>query len=163
MRPYLLTDTVRRRFLDALQAGTTVSAAAQMCGIGRSTLYDWMRAAEKDDAPPALKQFAQDVEVAKARAQVSLEMMVRKHAEKHPKAAQWMLERRFPKDWGKRDPAREEQNERALLEIRKLFKVALASGIFSGAVVLEQELEAPQLAEPTPEAQSAASSSEPAP
>ncbi len=146
MRPYLLTETVRRRLLDALQAGATITAAAEMCGIARRTLNDWLAAARKAGAPEALVPFAKDVELAKARAQVSIEMLVRKHAEKHPKTAQWMLERRYTKDWGKRDPAREEQNERVLDLVRKLFKDMAQMGIFSGAIVLEQEaLPAPEI------------------
>ena len=148
--PYRLTPATRERLLSALRAGCSHGEAAQHCNISRSTFQDWLRRAKAPDASEELKQFLEDVQRAVAEGDVELSQMIRVHALKDWKAAAWLKERRNPSEWGRRDPEREEQNERALQELRSLFRTALASGIFSGAVVLEQEPEPAASPEPEP-------------
>jgi hypothetical protein len=156
--PYRLDPVTRQRILDALRNGCTLSSAAEYAGIGRRTLYDWISAGEKDGADSEIKDFALDVRKARAGSEVKLTVLMHRHASKNWKAALALLRVINPKDWIFRDPAKEEEQERLLHELRELHAKALASGIFSGAVNFEQPLSEPP---PTGSGPSSAERSDP--
>lgn len=78
----------------ALQVGATKEAAAAHAGIDDNTLYRWMR----DD--PA---FASLVAAAEAAAEMTMTTAVYRAVSTDPKMAAWWLERRRPKQYGRRD------------------------------------------------------------
>ena len=81
------------RLAAALKAGETRRHAALYAGIGHSTLYEWL----KD--PDTL----QLVEQSEAEARMLLLARVQKGAVTHWQAAAWLLERRWPDDYGRRN------------------------------------------------------------
>lgn len=99
-RPSKLTPEVQRRVLGALRLGLSRSAAAGVGGIAPRTLRDWLTRGERGEAP--FDELLEAVETSEGQAQARLTGGLVKAAAGDPKVAQWLLERRFPEDWGRR-------------------------------------------------------------
>ncbi|MFI6499876.1 hypothetical protein [Nonomuraea typhae] len=69
-RPSKLTADLRDQLCQHLEAGHFLGTAADLCGIGRSTVHRWMAHAEEDDAPEEYREFREAVTRARARASV---------------------------------------------------------------------------------------------
>ena len=77
-----------------LSDGLPVTLATAAAGIGRTTFYNWMNDAK----------FAEQVEAAQARAVAPLLDRIRTAASNGQwQAAAWILERRWPGEFGRRD------------------------------------------------------------
>lgn len=88
------TPKQRQHLIDLLESGLPVTLAAAAAGIGRTTFYNWMNDAK----------FAEQVEAAQARAVAPLLDRIRTAATNGQwQAAAWILERRWPGEFGRRD------------------------------------------------------------
>lgn len=87
------TPNRQRQILRALELGASRRVAAEANGVATSTFYDWMKNAD----------FADAVETAEARLAVALlEQLQEAIAKGDAASARWLLERRFPDEFGKR-------------------------------------------------------------
>ena len=86
-----------RKILAALRSGSTVEAACSFARTSRQTWYAWLK---KD---PDLRA---DYEEALAHSEISLVKVIKEDKSWQSKA--WLLERRFPDRWAKRDLVIEE-------------------------------------------------------
>ena len=95
-----LTPAVRRKIVTAIEeCACSLDAAAAQAGIHPSTLYRWL-AQGRQEAAGAFRELHQAVTAAKARSEVALARLVAQAGEKDWRAAAWLLERRFPDDYG---------------------------------------------------------------
>ena len=101
-RPSKLTSERLERLTDALRAGHTRATAAALAGIGESTLYAWLQAANQRDAAPEFVDFLEAVKKAEFEGEDALVGIIRNAAEKTWPAAAWILERRHPDRWAKK-------------------------------------------------------------
>lgn len=101
-RPSKLTPDRVTRLAEALRAGHTRATAAALAGIGESTLYAWLQAANQPDAAPEFVDFLDAVKKAEVEGEDALVGIIRAAADKSWQAAAWILERRRPDSWGKR-------------------------------------------------------------
>jgi len=124
-RPTRLTPEVQVAVLSALRAGATRTSAAEAAGIGRATLLEWLARGEGRDpgreGGGAFADFAAEVRRVEGELQAALVRDVRARAEGTGRsgwrAAAWLLERRFPRQWGQKsrakvDPTTERSGER---------------------------------------------------
>lgn len=86
------TQQRRDAILEALAAGNHVETACRMAGISKSAFYAWVHA-DPD--------FENAVNEAIARSEAELLRRIRDDASWQSKA--WILERRWPERWGRRD------------------------------------------------------------
>lgn len=107
--PSKLTDETRDVILRLIGAGNYRETAAEFAGIGRATLYRWLKrgevaaaADEPDPADATYRDFYQAVVAAERQVEVLSLAKVRAAADQHWQAAAWWLERRFPERWGQR-------------------------------------------------------------
>lgn len=78
----------------AIGLGMTYKLAAQYAGIGESTLYQWMKEAERGD--PAKQEFAEALNRAEARGAAAALACIAQAAKNGTwQAAAWILERRY--------------------------------------------------------------------
>lgn len=77
--------------LEALRLGLSYETAAKLAGVSKVTLYNWRE--EHED-------FATECEQVIAQCEQRLVEVVDRATLDDYKAAQWMLERRFPRTWG---------------------------------------------------------------
>jgi hypothetical protein len=91
-RPSKRTPEVEAHIIEGLQKGYTKAAAAGAAGIGYSTLNEWEH---------AFPEFAEAVQKAEGRAKARLIDKV--NAAKSWQASAWMLERRWPAEFARRE------------------------------------------------------------
>lgn len=97
-RPTLLTDEVADLLVASLRYGNYVTVASRSAGISWATFKVWMvRGREGEEPYAALRER---VEKARAEGQVRLVAIVAKAAETDWRAANWLLERQWPDQWG---------------------------------------------------------------
>lgn len=89
-----MTEEVEQKILKAVALGVWPDRAAEMHGISKGT----MRAHRKRNP-----NFATSVKEAEAKAEASFLGKILRHTDKQWTAAAWMLERRWPERWAKRD------------------------------------------------------------
>lgn len=102
-RPSKLDAQRRERLINAIRAGAPKVHAAAAAGIDRETLRRWERRSEEPGAPAEYVAFAADLRAAEAEAFVALTATVRTSARTDWRAAAWLLERRAPDEYGRRD------------------------------------------------------------
>jgi len=79
----------------ALKAGATMQIAADIAGVGRSTIYKWIARGEEPRAQKVFKDFAEKVRAADAHAAMfALETINHSIQEGDVKSAMWLLSRR---------------------------------------------------------------------
>lgn len=101
-RPSKFTPEIHRRIIDLVKAGNYIEKAAQSVGISRRTLYEWLakgRDCEIEEDPFAA--LYTDWQKAIAHCELRCVALIAKAAETDVKAAMWLLEHRFPEDWGR--------------------------------------------------------------
>ncbi|MBN6058319.1 hypothetical protein JYK22_40740, partial [Nonomuraea sp. RK-328] len=67
-RPTKLTPELQDQLCRHLQAGHFLGTAAELCGVGRSTVHRWLAEGEGDDAPTELRSFRAAITYARAQA-----------------------------------------------------------------------------------------------
>lgn len=103
-RPSKLTPEITAKICDHIDSGAYVEVAAQACGIGRTTLYRWL----KDN-----EDFRDAVKTARANAMVASIRMVRS-GEQGWQGSAWYLERTYPALY-----AADRKKKRAEIELTK--------------------------------------------
>ena len=112
-----LTRKLIERAVELKKRHLPVSRIAMSLGITRDTWYRWLR--EGESAHTGLqRQFYLRIHEAQAEEQLELLGCIRGAADKGTwGAATWILERQYPKDWGKRDGDHEPPTERGPFEV----------------------------------------------
>jgi hypothetical protein len=100
-RPSKLTPETQARILEAVELGATWERAADAAGVGASTLGLWRRRGEAGDAP-----YSSFIAALKAAESAGIERALRSirsaAAAGAWQASAWLLERRYPADYGRR-------------------------------------------------------------
>jgi hypothetical protein len=95
------------------QAGTSYKQAAALAEVSYASLNRWRQQGSQPDAPAEFRNFCNQIEAAEAQAADKLlKIILSAAAERDWKAAAWLLERRHPEDWGKKEAAIEPRNSR---------------------------------------------------
>jgi len=101
MRPTKLTPAIREALIEAVELGATWEAAAQSTGIGVSTLRDWRRRGDAGEEP--FSAFLAAIQKAEGASIARSLRVIRQAAEGGQwQAAAWLLQRRYPADYGRR-------------------------------------------------------------
>lgn len=97
-RPSKLTAEVERAICDALKAGATRRMAAEYAGVGESTMRTWCAA-----KGARFRSFQAALKAAEAKGDVGALAVIRQAAQNGTwQAAAWLLERRHPAEYGRR-------------------------------------------------------------
>ena len=87
--------SAQKAICKALRAGATMQIAADIAGVGRSTIYKWIARGEEPRAQKAFKEFAEQVRAADAAAAMqALNTINASIQEGDVKSAMWLLSRR---------------------------------------------------------------------
>ncbi|BAQ84817.1 putative DNA binding protein [uncultured Mediterranean phage uvMED] len=102
-KPYKLIDEgIRSRLLQAIRLGSYIEHACFYAGIDSSTFRKWRQKAEKDIEP--YKSFWKEVQLAESEAIMRRLARIEKVAEEgNWQADAWVLERKYPDKFGRRD------------------------------------------------------------
>lgn len=97
-----LTPETQQRICKALRAGTYRKTAAATAGIGEKTFYTWLARGETENAG-AYHYFVEAVQLAEAEGEAHLLATIHAASKLDWRAASWILERKYPDRWGRRD------------------------------------------------------------
>jgi len=103
-----LNDVRLKKVVDGITAGLPYDTACALAGIHYTTFLNWMKRGEKDKTGEFFK-FFEEVKKAEAIAE-SVHIKNIKDAGKSGvwQADAWMLERRHPEKWGRREQIKQE-------------------------------------------------------
>ena len=111
-----LQDDIQKRLLSAIEKGLSIIDSCEYAGISEKTYYNWLN---KDietikDAAEQKKfiQFLQNIKKAQSECQMYCLDFIMKDKSWQSKA--WVLERRFPDRWAKKDMTLNENNEKVI-------------------------------------------------
>ena len=99
---FRFTADARRRFVEGIRLGATITMACQFAGFSRSAYYKAINLA-KEQPDSIYGEFVAEVERAKGQAAIGWLAKIEKSAnDGNWQAAAWKLERRYPDDFGRR-------------------------------------------------------------
>jgi transposase len=102
-RPDGLTEAAADRIVNALRAGAYTAEAAAHAGVSVRTFQRWRARGEQADAEERYRTFAERAAKAEAEAKVFAIGIVRTAMSQDWRAAAWLLEHRWPQEWGRRN------------------------------------------------------------
>ena len=100
-RPCLLTKQREAALLKGIEDGLPLKHAAMLAGISYDTLNRWRKCGEPEYAPIEFRNFCKALRRSEAVAVQNLVKLVHGAGTTDWRAASWMLERRFPEEFGK--------------------------------------------------------------
>ncbi len=103
-----LNDARLKKVVDGITAGLPYDTACALAGIHYTTFLNWMKRGEEDKTGEFFK-FFEEVKKAEAIAE-SVHIKNIKDAGRNGvwQADAWMLERRYPEKWGKKEQVKQE-------------------------------------------------------
>lgn len=109
--PTKLTPAVRDGIVEAIRKGMPFGRACVLAGISKNVAPDWKYTYKyhKDTCPPALVELFEAIESAEAELQEECLGNLREAAaadHRHWTASAWILERRFPEEYGRHQDVR---------------------------------------------------------
>ena len=112
-RPPKLTRELIEQICDLIIEGWTIERAAKLSGVSATSIYRWLSMGKSEDSESIYQELVQRVKEATECSEFEL-LQAMRIAGAHPKnwrANAWMLERRFPDKYGKREKEKEPKNE----------------------------------------------------
>ena len=101
-----LSPKVQQIILHAVEAGTSLEAAARSAGVSPHTVREWRRRGRGEDDRPAIEpyvSFAARLDNAQAGFEIDAASTIYAACQDGKwRAAAWLLERRYPQRWGRR-------------------------------------------------------------
>jgi len=115
-RKLKIEDDIQQRLLEAIERGLTIADACIYAGISEKTYYNWLNkdiSLIKDEKErERFVQFLQSLKKAQSECQMYCLDFLMKDKSWQSKA--WVLERRFPDRWAKKDMTLNENNEKVI-------------------------------------------------
>jgi len=94
------SEEIVRKLIASIQAGNYIETACRYAGISHTTFYRWLEKGEKSRSGK-FRDFVRQIEEALAISEQKMVLEINKAEDWRAKA--WLLERRFPERWGRRD------------------------------------------------------------
>ena len=111
-----LQDDIQHRLISAIEKGLTIVDACEYAGISEKTYYNWLNKntdeIKDEEERKKFVQFLQDIKKAQSECQMYCLDFIMKDKSWQSKA--WLLERRFPDKWAKKDMTINENNEKVI-------------------------------------------------
>lgn len=109
-RPLELTDDIQKKICEALEMGAYIESAAAYADVHKTSLYAWLKRGRKGETEQFV-QFINAVDKAMEMGQLRHLRNIHKRGDTDWKASAWVLERKFPKKWGRREVFKIEDEE----------------------------------------------------
>lgn len=102
-----------------VETGVPQQAAAMSLGIPKRTFQNWLAAGRAEGADGLYAELAEKLDQAIARFHNARAVAVIAHAEKDPRSAMFILERRFPDEWADQTKRGGDVNIHVTLEVER--------------------------------------------
>jgi transposase len=97
-RPTALTPEVHALFVKYLRLGNYIEVAAALVGVGRSTVFEWLRRGAREESG-IYRDFLMAARQAQGEAEATDLARIQAAAGKDWRASAWRLQHRFPSRW----------------------------------------------------------------
>lgn len=105
-RPTLLTKEIAEEIISYIEKGSSDKDAYTMASVARSTFYNWIQKGEEDKKlkkKTIYVDFLDKVKKAEAKFKAWHIANIQKSSKKQWQASAWLLERKFPEEFARRD------------------------------------------------------------
>lgn len=123
-RKLKLNEELIKQITSLIEIGVYNKVACQSVGIDESTFYIWMRKGEQSIAEnkhDIYRRFYEEVKKAESKSMVRhLTNIVKASQEGNWQASAWILERRYPELWGRKDRMNLETDNGIVVKIEKV-------------------------------------------
>ena len=102
-----LTPEVQERICQYVRQGLTYEIAARAAGVSETTFYRWKQRGERSKRGK-YREFWEALKRAESEAEQVLVRRILAASNDTWQAAAWMLERRYPERWGRKDRVKHE-------------------------------------------------------
>ena len=119
-----LTPELQEKFCLALENGASIRGACGHAGIAEQTYYNWIKKADEAKTKTKYVKFKECVDKAKDKALFNFEQVIVSASTEHWQAAAWMLERRHPDMYGKKDKIEADLNHKGLSGLADAIRVS---------------------------------------
>ena len=119
-----LTPELQKDFCEALENGSSILGACGYVGIDEKTYYNWIHRAEDAKTRTKYVKFKECVDKAKNKALHNFEQVIVSASMEHWQAAAWMLERRHPNMYGKKEKIEADLNHKGLSGLADAIRVS---------------------------------------
>ncbi len=124
-----LTHEVKEQIYLIIADGNTYKVAFQSCGIGESTFYEWMQQPE----------FSELIKKAEAEAKKKLLGTIKAASDTKWQAAAWILERRWPDEFGAKQKLDHNVNDRRMGEEEYQAALGRVKNMLRDEILAEEE------------------------
>lgn len=98
-----LTPDIQKKIGDNITLGMPLKFAAEATGITEVTFYNWLKRGE-NESKGKFFEFAEHIKACKAKAvQLHLKLITKAATDGNWQASAWILERRHPEEFGRKD------------------------------------------------------------
>lgn len=103
MRPSKMTEEIKEKLIGCIKMGLPIKESCNVAGIHESTYFNWKNYAKDDKRGDQNEyiEFFESLKMAESEAQARI--VKKLHESNNPTSLQFILERRWPKIWGRRD------------------------------------------------------------
>jgi len=101
-RKSVLNAALTKRICKLLAQGSAIKSACIICDVGERTYHNWAQRGQNGEQPFA--SFFSAVTRAREQHKANLIAIVLAAADKDARHAEWLLERQFPKEFGRTEP-----------------------------------------------------------
>lgn len=105
-----LTPDVQTKIIQALKTGAYIEGAAAYANVTKQSIYNWLRRGSEEKSGK-YKDFMIAVESALDAAELIHLNNLNNQSKGDWRASAWVLERKYPKRWGKREIVKIEDND----------------------------------------------------
>lgn len=102
-RPTKLTPEIQDKICDYLKMGNFIDTSCKLVGIHKDTFFEWMKRGREAKRKSIYQDFFFAVEEAQGFGEARHVAIVSKAGEFDWHASAWMLERKFPEKYGRKD------------------------------------------------------------
>jgi len=114
-----LDKMMKKVICEYLEAGVTVVGICGLAGIGETTYYKWLEWGEGKEKSDIYREFREAIKKAEGKFETRLVKKIELDTSWQSNA--WLLERRFPKRWGRIDRRQIEGIEGKPMEFLHIF------------------------------------------
>lgn len=113
-----LTAEIEAKILSALRVGSPLNTAAAYAAVAPSTFNLWLR--QGRDGRQPFKRLVDEIDLAIADGKMRHLVRIDQGADKDWRAAAWLLERRFPTEFGEKTQSEITVQARPFIDVSKL-------------------------------------------
>lgn len=112
-----LTKQRRDAIVKLVAGGMSLRRAAPGVGVSHVTAYKWHRLGQEEESDQKYKDFYNAVEQAHSDCIKSNVALIERAAIKHWQAAAWLLERRFPHEYGRLERVEQTRKDEEVTQV----------------------------------------------